>query len=103
MQRYRLENAGADADAGALIGKSSASAGLADFIARQEEYIHQLEKESNYCRVSLAVGAWRGLVHIWSRANVQDIIARQMHGHGGRGMTQIGLCGFLTPHDVTWC
>lgn len=28
------------------------SAGLADFIARQEEYIQQLEKESRYCRVS---------------------------------------------------
>ncbi|XP_052132522.1 serologically defined colon cancer antigen 8 homolog isoform X2 [Frankliniella occidentalis] len=37
--------------AGALVGKSSA--GLADFIERQEEYIQQLEKESRYCRGEL--------------------------------------------------
>ncbi|KAK3930935.1 Serologically defined colon cancer antigen 8-like protein [Frankliniella fusca] len=36
---------------GALVGKSSA--GLADFIERQEEYIQQLEKESRYCRGEL--------------------------------------------------
>ncbi|XP_026291458.1 skin secretory protein xP2-like isoform X1 [Frankliniella occidentalis] len=44
--------------AGALVGKSSA--GLADFIERQEEYIQQLEKESRYCRSSLCAGCPAG-------------------------------------------
>ncbi|KAJ1530971.1 hypothetical protein ONE63_005807 [Megalurothrips usitatus] len=46
---------------GVLVSKSSPA--LADFIARQEDYIQQLEKESQYCRSSLCAGCPAGRAH----------------------------------------